>query len=91
MVAIFAPSGQSAEFYGFFAVAGRTSSFIGPTIFGLLASGMTNRYLRSGLVEALAKEQGHRDALFSIVAFLVIGLVLLLAVNEKKGRGEATS
>lgn len=91
MVAVFAPSGQSAEFYGFFAVAGRTSSFIGPTIFGLLAAGMTNRYLQSGLAEALAKEQGHRDALFSIVAFLVVGLVLLLTVNEKKGRGEATS
>jgi UMF1 family MFS transporter len=90
-VATFAPSGQSAEFYGFFAVAGRTSSFIGPTIFGLLAAWTTSRHLQSGLAEALAKEQGHRDALFSIVAFLLIGLALFLTVNEKRGRNEATS
>ena len=38
MVAMFSPPGQSAEFYGFFAVAGRTSSFIGPAIYGWLAA-----------------------------------------------------
>jgi UMF1 family MFS transporter len=89
MVATFAPPGQSAEFYGFFAVAGRTSSFIGPTVFGFLAAWATTRYLESGLAEALAKEQGHRAALFSIVVFLLIGLVLFLTVNEAKGQGEA--
>jgi UMF1 family MFS transporter len=86
MVATFAPPGQSAEFYGFFAVAGRTSSFIGPTIFGLLAAAATNRYLASGLAETMAKQEGHRVALFSIVAFLLVGMVLLLTVREVKGR-----
>jgi UMF1 family MFS transporter len=89
MVATFAPPGQSAEFYGFFAVAGRTSSFIGPTVFGLLAASATGRYLRSGLAETLAKQQGHRVALVSIVVFLLVGLALFLTVNEAKGRGEA--
>ena len=87
MVGMFSPPGQSAEFYGFFAVTGRTSSFIGPTIFGLLAAGMTQRYIDTQQMTAQAAEQaGHRVALFSIVAFLLVGLFLLLLVNEKVGR-----
>jgi len=38
MVGALSPPGRSAEFYGFFAVAGRTSSFIGPTIYGIVAA-----------------------------------------------------
>jgi len=90
MVGRFAPSGQSAEFYGFLAVAGRTSSFVGPTIFGILAAGMTQRFERMrGLTGLAAEQAGHRIALFSIAAFLVVGLLLLLWVNEAKGRVEA--
>jgi UMF1 family MFS transporter len=89
MVGMFSPQGKSAEFYGFFAVTGRTSSFIGPTIFGLLQAWATKQYLGLGQSEALAEQSGHRVALFSIAAFLLIGLVLLLLVNEKKGRSAA--
>jgi UMF1 family MFS transporter len=84
MVANFSPPGQSAQFYGFFAVAGRTSSFIGPTIFGLLAAWATGRYRALGLDPLLAEQSGHRIALFSIVAFLLVGLGLLLWVNEPR-------
>jgi UMF1 family MFS transporter len=84
MVASFSPPGQSAQFYGFFAVAGRTSSFIGPTIFGLLAAWATGRYRAFGLDPVLAEQSGHRIALFSIVAFLVVGLALLLWVQEPR-------
>jgi len=84
MVGTFTPPGQSAEFFGFFAVAGRTSSFVGPTIFGLLAARATQRFLAQGQIELLAKQSGHRFALVSIIAFLLVGLVLLLVVNEKK-------
>jgi UMF1 family MFS transporter len=38
MVGLFAPEGKSGEFFGIFSVAGRTSSFIGPTIYGVLAA-----------------------------------------------------
>jgi UMF1 family MFS transporter len=89
MVGMFSPPGKSAEFYGFFAVVGRTSSFIGPTIFGLLADWATRRSELQGLATELAEQQGHRIALFSIVAFLLVGLVLLLAVNEKRAREAA--
>ena len=90
MVGTFAPRGKSAEFYGFFAVTGRTSSFIGPTIFGLLAASASEWYMATqGLTAAAAEEAGHRIALFSIVAFLLVGLILLLTVNERKGRAAA--
>lgn len=91
MVATFAPAGKSAEFYGFFAVAGRTSSFVGPTVFGVLAAALTQRYERlRGLVGSVAEQAGHRMALFSIIAFLVVGLLLLLWVNEARGKAAAT-
>ena len=44
--------------------------------------------LRDGAVAAL-RQAGHRVALFSIVAFLIVGLFLLLRVNEKIGREAA--
>jgi UMF1 family MFS transporter len=89
LVGMFSPEGKSAEFYGFFAVTGRTSSFIGPTIFGFLAAWATKQYLSLGQTEVLAEQLGHRIALFSIAAFLLVGLVLLLLVNEKKGQAAA--
>ena len=90
MVGTFAPRGKSAEFYGFFAVTGRTSSFIGPTIFGLLAAEATEWYMAAQqMTAAAAEEAGHRIALFSIVAFLLVGLIFLLSVNERKGREAA--
>jgi UMF1 family MFS transporter len=44
MIGAFAPPGQSAEFYGFFGMVGRTSSFIGPLLFGWLAHKLTLYY-----------------------------------------------
>jgi UMF1 family MFS transporter len=89
LVGMFSPRGKSAEFYGFFAVTGRTSSFIGPTIFGFLAAWATGQYLGRGQTTMLAEQSGHRIALFSIAVFLLAGLGLLLLVNEKKGRAAA--
>jgi UMF1 family MFS transporter len=92
VVGMFSPPEKSAEFYGFFAVTGRTSSFIGPTIFGVLAAGATGWYERTqGMTALIAEQAGHRLALFSIAAFLLVGLVLLLLVDEKKGRAAAES
>jgi UMF1 family MFS transporter len=92
IVGMFAPAGQSAEFYGFFAFTGRTSSFIGPLVFGLLAAEATQWYASTRQMTALAAEQaGHRVALFSIVVFLAVGLFLLLLVNEKRGRDAAAT
>lgn len=86
MIGAFAPPGKSAEFYGFFAVVGRTSSFIGPTVYGILAARMATYYLNQGQAALLAEQNGQRIAVLSIAVFLVVGLVLLRFVNEKEGR-----
>lgn len=98
MVGALAPPGRSAEFYGFFAVAGRTSSFIGPTIYGIVAaeaalyfeaqadqaSFLWFRLLEGGA--PFAEQLGQRVAILPVILFLVVGLFLLLGVNEKKAR-----
>lgn len=82
MVSFFAPPGQSAEFYGFFAVAGRTSSFIGPTIYGIIAAEAALWYQAQGETAVTAEQLGQRLAILSIVAFLFVGLLILLTVKE---------
>lgn len=89
MVATFSPSGKSGEFFGFFALTGRTSSFIGPAVFGWLAAELTLWYQSQGQSVELAEQSGHRLAIFSIAAFLVVGWALMLLVNEKKAREAA--
>ncbi len=90
MVATFSPPGKSGEFFGFFALTGRTSSFIGPAVFGWLAAELTRWYQAQGQSAALATQAGHRTALFSIAAFLLIGWALMSLVDEQKARQAAT-
>ncbi len=89
MVAAFSPPGQSAEFYGFFAVTGRTSSFIGPAVYGWLAAEAALWYQAQGQTTALAEQSGQRVAILSIAVFLALGLVLLRFVDEAKARAAA--
>jgi len=101
MVGMLSPPGRSAEFYGFFAIAGRTSSFIGPTIYGWVAAeaalwfearGEAASFLWFRAHErgaALAEQLGQRVAVLPIIVFLVVGLVLLLSVNEARARSAA--
>ena len=84
MVGQLSPEAKSAEFYGFFAVAGRTSSFIGPTLYGILAAEAALWFQESGNAQLLAEQLGQRVALGSVIVFLVVGLVILLTVNLKK-------
>ena len=90
MVGKFAPKGQSAEFFGLFSVVGRTSSFIGPTIYGFLAL-WAARWFESnkGLTTLLAEQAGQRIAIGSILIFLFIGLFFLLRVDEEKAIQES--
>ncbi|MBV6450178.1 MAG: Multidrug resistance protein MdtG [Anaerolineales bacterium] len=86
MVATFSPPGKSGEFFGFFALTGRTSSFIGPAVFGWLAAELTLWYQSQGQALEAAEQSGHRLALLSIGVFLFAGWALMLFVNEKKAR-----
>lgn len=83
LVSYFAPEGRSAEFYGIFAVTGRTSSFIGPTVYGFLAFEAFKYFENTrGLPTLLAEQAGQRVALGSIVVFLIAGLLILLGVKD---------
>jgi MFS transporter, UMF1 family len=100
MVGILAPPGRSAEFFGFFAVAGRTSSFIGPTIYGIVAAEAAIRFQAMGnqasflWFKALengapfAEQLGQRVAILPVIVFLVVGLVLLLFVKQERVQPE---
>lgn len=83
LVSYFAPEGRSAEFYGIFAVTGRTSSFIGPTVYGFLAFEAYKYFENTrGFPTLLAEQAGQRVALGSIVVFLLIGLFVLIGVKD---------
>jgi UMF1 family MFS transporter len=89
MTGYFAPEGQSAEFYSFESVAGRTSSFIGPTVYGLLAGGIAIWLEKHGTATLLAEQTGQRAGIASIAIFLIVGMIILATVNEKKARQAA--
>jgi len=82
MVGQLSPEGKSGEFYGLFSVAGRTSSFIGPTVFGWVAVGVANYYHSTGLSLHAAEQNGQHAAVLSAAVFLVVGLILLLFVQD---------
>jgi UMF1 family MFS transporter len=89
MTSLFAPESKTTEFFAFFAVAGKSSSFIGPTIFGLLSAGVAFRLEARGMDIILAEQFGTRAGTLTIAFFLIIGLVILLFVNEKHARTAA--
>jgi MFS transporter, UMF1 family len=89
MAGLFAPASKTAEFFGFFAVAGKSTSFIGPATFGLIAAGLAASFEKSGLNALQAEQNGTRAGLVVIDIFLLVGLVILLAVNEKRARQAA--
>ncbi len=89
MVALFTPPGKGAEFYGFFATAGRTSSVIGPFVFGLVAAGAARWMEAQGQSVVSAEKSGLRLAILSIVGFILVGMALLMTVNERRARSAA--
>jgi len=89
MTSLFAPESKATEFFSFFAVAGKSSSFLGPTIFGLLSAGVAARMEAGGMNSILAEQYGTRAGTITIAFFLVIGLVILIFVNEKRARKAA--
>jgi len=82
MVSQLSPATKTTEFYGFLSVAGRTSTFIGPLVFGSAYATFTAMYLNRGLSESVAKSNGIMWAIGSIVAFLLVGFFFLLFVRN---------
>lgn len=82
MVSQLAPAAKTAEFYGFLSVAGRTSTFVGPLVFGTISYRAHNWYVKNGLEAILAEQYGLLWAIGSIITFLVLGLLVLLIVKR---------
>ncbi len=65
----FTPSSKQNEFFGFFAFSGKFTVFLGPLILGILTSAFNSQ----------------RAGMSVVIAFFLIGGMLLLAVNDKEG------
>lgn len=84
MVSQLSPQEKTAEFYGFLSVAGRTSTFVGPLVFGSVYALAINWYSNPahGFTEAMVKANAMYWAIGSVVAFLLIGMLFLLRVRK---------
>jgi UMF1 family MFS transporter len=71
----FVPAQAENEFFGFFAFSGKLTAFIGPFLLGLLTE-------VSG---------SQRVGVSVVLVLFVIGLVLLLRVDEREGRAAAAA
>ncbi len=69
LLAVMTPEEKHGEFFGFFAFSGKLSSVAGPFLYGTVVGSTGN----------------PRLAMASIAGFFVIGLALLMLVDEKAG------
>ena len=67
LMASLVPEGKEGEMFGFYALCGKSSSVVGPLVFG-------------GISHALGGNQ--RVAILSVAAFFLVGLVLLQRVGK---------
>jgi UMF1 family MFS transporter len=65
----FVPERHQAEFFGFFAFSGKATSFLGPLLLGSVAQAVGSQ--RAGVA--------------TVIAFFVVGGVLLATVDERRG------
>ncbi|NLT38896.1 MAG: MFS transporter [Clostridiales bacterium] len=86
MVSQLSPPEKSAEFYGFLSVAGRTSTFVGPLVFGSISFRASNWYVNHGYDPVPAEHYGLLWAVASIIAFLVIGMLVLFTVKRVRAK-----
>ncbi len=73
LLSTFVPKGHEAEFFSFFAIGGRLSTIFGPLVYGLIV--WITGSLRVGIV--------------SLIVFFIVGIILLVRVDEREGRQAA--
>jgi MFS transporter, UMF1 family len=83
-----APEDKSAEFFGIQSLVAQLSNFTGPTIYGMLATSLALARERRGIEPLLAEQLGMRGAVISMLAFLAVGLVLLIFVRNWQKKPE---
>jgi len=75
LVGLFSPPSKSAEFFGFWGFAGKLSAILGLLSFGIMS------YLF----------KSNRIAITSTIVYFIIGFIILIFVNEEKGRSAAVN
>lgn len=70
LVALFTPKENAAEFAGFLGFMGKAVAFVGPLLFGTIAS----------------QTGSQRPAILTIALFFVVGGIVLAFVNEERGK-----
>ena len=68
------PEGRQSEMFGFYALCGKTSSFVGPQLFGYVA------FVAGG---------NQRPGFLALTVLFIIGLILLQRVNDPKAAAVA--
>lgn len=69
LLGVMIPEAKHGEFFGFFAFSGKLASVAGPFVYG----------------SVVALTRNHRLAMASIIVFFLVGLALLLLVDERAG------
>lgn len=82
MVSQLSPQTKTTEFYGFLSVAGRTSTAIGPFVFGSTFALMLTWYIKHNFAVDIANKNAMYWALSTVIVFLLIGLIFLLKVKK---------
>lgn len=75
LIGLFSPDSKSAEFFGFWGLAGKASAIVGILSFGLMS------YLL----------QSNRLAILSTLFYFLLGMIALFSVDEERGRSVARS
>ena len=70
LMARFTPANKKNEFFGFFAFSGKATAFVGPLLFGIVTQIF----------------QTQRAGIILVLGLFLIGFILLLFVDEEKGK-----
>ena len=73
LLALFTPQQNASEFFGFLGIAGKALAFVGPILFGQIT----------------AATGSQRPAILAIAGFFIIGMIMLMFVDEAKGKAAA--
>lgn len=83
------PKEKAAEFFGLFSLTSQISNFVGPLLFGLTVAFIAFRHMDAGTEAVLADQLGTRQSVGLIIAFMLVGLVLLFSVKKWKQNPES--
>lgn len=75
VIGLFAPPARAGEYFGLWGLATKLAAVIGPLSYGMIT---------------YATQGNHRAALLATTCFFIMGLLLLIGVDEQRGKAAAT-